>query len=169
MGDHLRRRGERGAALVEFALIVPVLACILVGTVTGGFALATKNSMTNAVRESARLGATLPEGADWDSWAVIVRDRAVELAGDDLAEDQVCVAVVTYDSAGTPAETELGSWPTTPCPIGGAPSVPANTPDGSCVVKVWAERAAELDALFFSKDLTLRASAVGRYERPGCP
>lgn len=163
-----KRSAERGAALVEAALILPILVSLLLGTVTGGFALAAKNSMTNAVREGARLGATLPEGGSWDAWAVIVRDRVVELAGDDLTTSQVCVEIVQWDtSSGT--ESHLGRWPTGTCPAPQEPAVPANTPDGSCVVKVWAERTADLDAMFFSRELTLRSSAVGRYERPECP
>ncbi len=33
-----RPRDERGAALVEFALLLPLLMCLLLGTVTGGIA-----------------------------------------------------------------------------------------------------------------------------------
>lgn len=161
--------GIRGAALVEFALVAPLVLCLLLGTITGGFALAVKNSMTNAVREAGRLGATMPEGTSWDAWAVLVRDRAVELAGGDLTTSQVCVEMVQWTPASTPTETVLGRWPTSGCGFGGEPTVPTSTPDGGCVVKVWAERGADINALFFSRSVTLEASAVGRYERSECP
>lgn len=160
---------DRGAALVEFALILPLLVALLLGTVTGGLALAAKNSMTNAVREGARLGATLPEGASWNDWAATVRTRVVELSGGDLTTSQVCVAQVEWDAAAG-AETVLGVWPTgSACPAPNEPDVPTSTPDGSCVVKVWAQRPADFHTFFFSKTLTLRAAAVGRYERAECP
>jgi hypothetical protein len=161
---------DRGAALVEFALIAPVLFSLLLGTVTGGLALATKSSMTNAVREAGRLGATMPEGSSWDTWATLVRDRAVELSGGDLTTGRVCVEIVQWNgSASPPSETVLGRWPATSCGITGEPAVPASTADGACVVKVWAERSAEVNALFFQRTVDLRASAVGRYERAECP
>lgn len=160
---------DRGASMVEFALILPVLAMLLLGIVTGGLALGTKNSMTNAVREATRFGATLPEGTSWNDWAVAVRDRAVELAGDDLSDAQVCAQVLRWDSS-TSTASVLGSWPASGgCSLGGEPAVPANTPHDTCVVKVWAERTATLDTLVFRRDLTLRAPAVGQYERAACP
>lgn len=164
--------GDRGAALVEFALLVPVLAALLLGIITGGNALATKNSMTNAVREAARLGATLPDDPDWDTWAVRVRDRAVELSGGDLVASQVCVQVVQVAAGPPVTETVLGAFPTTAsggCTLAmTAPATPASS-EGTCVVKVWGERDAELQAFFFTKTLTMESKAVGRYERDDCP
>jgi hypothetical protein len=53
---------ERGAALVEFALILPLLVMLLLGIVTGAQAYGQKLSITNGSREGARYGATLPVG-----------------------------------------------------------------------------------------------------------
>lgn len=162
---HTKR--ERGASLVEFALLAPVLFALLLGMITGGLALATKNSMTNAVREGGRLGATLPGVADWDAWAADVKDRVVELAGGDLEADEVCVEMVSIDSSGDSTE---GSWPASGCDLPMAmPTTPSSAPDGSCLVKVWAQRSATLNALAFSRSLTLEAKAVGQYERSECP
>lgn len=158
------RRVDRGAALVEFALLAPVLFSILLGIITGGFALATKNSMTNAVREGARVGATLPMGSDWDTdWAVDVKDRVVELAGGDLEADEVCVRLLDASTNAT-----VGEYPSAGCSLSMAePTTPGSATD--CVVKVWAQRDATLNALFFSRDLDLQAQSVGVYERDGCP
>lgn len=52
-----RRRGERGAAAVEFALVVPLLLLILGGIFNFGFAFAQKLALDNAVRETARSAA----------------------------------------------------------------------------------------------------------------
>src|SRR5215207_9336974 len=81
-----RARGDGGAALVEFAIIAPLVFALLFGVFTGGMALSRKNSMTNAVREGARLGATLPEDANW---ADKVQARVLDLAGGDLDASQV--------------------------------------------------------------------------------
>lgn len=163
---HVRRRRneERGASLVEFALILPVLACLVFGGITGGLALSTKNSATNAVREGGRLGATLPVGA---SWAQDVRERVVDLAGGDLVDDEVCVQLIDVDSSTSPpTEVEVDSVIGTDC-TGLAPATPSSA-DG-CTVKVWSRTTAELTAIFVSRDLTIDASAVGIYERDGCP
>lgn len=171
---------ERGASLVEFALIAPVLFALLLGMITGGLALSAKNSMTNAVREGGRLGATLPKNlADpawsWDVWAVDVKDRVVEVAGGDVDGNDVCVELVSLtppsDPADPPVEGTEGRWPVSgACPLStGAPSTPSSVEVGSCLVKVWAEREAELNVVFFSRTLDLDASAIGLYERKPCP
>jgi hypothetical protein len=40
---------------------------------------------------------------------------------------------------------------------------------GQCVVKVWSRRTTEMQAVFFTRDITLDASALSRYERKGSP
>jgi Flp pilus assembly protein TadG len=50
------RRGERGAALVEFALALPLLLVIIAGIVDFGFLFQRYEVVTNAAREGARLG-----------------------------------------------------------------------------------------------------------------
>jgi Flp pilus assembly protein TadG len=47
---------QRGAAVVEFALILPVLLVLLVGTIDASLALYDKAVITNASREGARAG-----------------------------------------------------------------------------------------------------------------
>lgn len=151
-----RARSERGAALVEFALIAPLLFALLFGVFTGGLSLSYKNSMTNAVREGARLGATLPADSNW---AGAVQDRVVELSGDNLELDQVCVKLVrapstdVWESSCTPGELADGE-----------PSL-QGIPAGDCAVLVWARRTSELQAVIYSRDLVLTADSVNRYER----
>ena len=64
-------RGERGAALVEFALALPLLLVVLAGIVDFGFVFQRYEVVTNAAREGARL-ATLP---GYDATAVEFRVR----------------------------------------------------------------------------------------------
>jgi Flp pilus assembly protein TadG len=72
-------RSERGAALVEFALVVPILMMMMCATIDFGLAVYTLNNLTAAVREGGRFGATI----DKAGWAAssgttaqgLVRDR----------------------------------------------------------------------------------------------
>ncbi len=52
-------RGDRGAAMVELAIAVPVFVSIMLGTITSGLALNDDMQLTHAVREGARYGAKL--------------------------------------------------------------------------------------------------------------
>ncbi len=52
-----RRDRERGASLVEFALVIPLLTLFLFGIVQFGIAYDKQQSMNSAAREGARLGA----------------------------------------------------------------------------------------------------------------
>jgi Flp pilus assembly protein TadG len=54
------RKSERGAELIEFALVLPLLLLIVLGIVDFGFLFQRLEVVTNAAREGARL-AVLPE------------------------------------------------------------------------------------------------------------
>ncbi len=55
-GSEATRRGdERGAALVEFALALPLLLVVIAGIVDFGFVFQRYEVVTNAAREGARL------------------------------------------------------------------------------------------------------------------
>jgi Flp pilus assembly protein TadG len=49
-----KRRNERGASAVEFALVLPLLLLVIAGVVDFGRALFTQVILTNAAREGAR-------------------------------------------------------------------------------------------------------------------
>jgi hypothetical protein len=52
----MKRRGEGGAAAVEFALVVPILLAVVFGIVTYGLVFAQSLSLGNAARQGARFG-----------------------------------------------------------------------------------------------------------------
>ena len=54
-----RTRHQRGAAAVEFALLLPVLMAMLMGALEMGLILYDKAVLTNATREGARAGIVL--------------------------------------------------------------------------------------------------------------
>lgn len=51
------KKKRRGQAIVEFALVLPLLLALLVGIVDIGFLYNHQLTLTNAAREGARLGA----------------------------------------------------------------------------------------------------------------
>jgi Flp pilus assembly protein TadG len=52
-----KRRGESGAAAVEFAIVLPLLLLIFLGCIDWGYYLFVAQIVTNAAREGARAGA----------------------------------------------------------------------------------------------------------------
>jgi Flp pilus assembly protein TadG len=60
----LRGRGERGAIVVEFAIIVPILLLLVLGIIEFGFGYHAWDATQNAAREGARLGAVSPDVAE---------------------------------------------------------------------------------------------------------
>ena len=53
----LRRHGEAGQSLVEFAMVLPLLLVLLCAIIDFGRVFQAHVTLTNAVREGARLGA----------------------------------------------------------------------------------------------------------------
>jgi len=99
-----RRLGsERGAELVEFALIVPVLLLLILGIMDFAFLFQSYEVTTNAAREGARL-AVLPGYA--------VNDYAV-------ARDRVTNYVRTGGARG-PLTTQVTVVPLTACGVPGS-------------------------------------------------
>lgn len=67
----VRAGGEKGSALVEFALTVPLLLVVIAGIVDFGFVFQRYEVITNAAREGARL-ASLPE---YQTNTAMIQDR----------------------------------------------------------------------------------------------
>lgn len=51
-----RWRSERGAELIEFAIVLPILLFVIAGIVDFGMMFRTWETVTNAAREGARVG-----------------------------------------------------------------------------------------------------------------
>lgn len=154
-----RRRTQRGAAAVEFALVAPILILLLIGMVTTAMAYSDHLSATNAVREGARYGAAADVSSA--SWATSVRDRVKQVyfnAGVTVANSQLCVRLVQAD--GTVAASAMG----TTC--GSAPSLPSGMAAGSCAVLVWMQRPESIDLVVAPKmHFNIGAKSVAYYGR----
>ena len=55
-------RRERGAAAVEFALVLPVLLLLVLGAIDWGWYFFLREVVTNAAREGARVGSVNQDG-----------------------------------------------------------------------------------------------------------
>lgn len=158
-------RDDAGAALVEFALVLPVFMLLLLGMLTGGIAFDRKLNVTSAARETARYAATLPlsaHGGDIDLWLAAVSGVAIDNADGALDDGssgrRVCVA---YVGGGISRFRDLTSGPAA---IGNGTCFADNRPPGEVRVQVVAERTSDLEAIAWSQTLTLRSRAVTRYE-----
>lgn len=69
------RRAERGTALIEFTLVLPMLLIMTVAAVDFGRAFFVKNVVSQAAREGVRLRA-VTSSAD----SALVRDRVLQVA-----------------------------------------------------------------------------------------
>ena len=175
-----RRRTDRGASLVEFAIIMPVLFMIMLGTITGGMTLSRQNSVKNGVREAGRFGAVLADFDDVDNRADLYAQVVAAATGDlDVGAPNrvICVALIDDDNTwdyswyGTTATPSSGS----DVAAGSVPTQcrgPAADPDFDATVgvgtkRIWvrAERTSEIQGVLFSLNPTLESHALTRYER----
>lgn len=173
-----RARSSRGAAAVEFALILPLLVMLLVGTVTIGLTYSRGIALTDSVREGARFGATADASAPTWATDVISQERAAQ--GDDAdSATAICVQLMKVTATvpnptGTPVAPPTCSQGTFGTPALATsdpafPAVPSGAPVGSCVVQVLAARRYVVNfppISSFSGVMT--RGAVTRYERSSC-
>jgi len=171
------RHGSRGSAAVEFALIVPILVLLLVGTVSIGITYARSIALTDGVRESARFGATAD--ASVASWAqdVISQERGAQV---DAATKPTAVCVQLWRVTAT-TPTPAGTAVATSCDQGSFgspalatsdasfPAVPSSVAVGGCVVRVLAARKYTVSLPPLSSvSGVLKRGAVASYERSSC-
>jgi hypothetical protein len=74
-----RRPRERGQAVVEFALILPVILFLMLGMTEMGFAISHNTSLITATREGARVGAELRDGFNQCTLVDSVTSQGVDL------------------------------------------------------------------------------------------
>ena len=158
------RRAERGAALVEFALILPVFMMLVLGTFTGATAYNQKLDLAHAAHEGARYGGTLPEDqttftSPATNWATAVQQVVVERSAGDLTAAQVCVALV---DGNPPVVVDAGHRVN--LPAGQSNCYDDGSGDAGKRVQVTVARPGTLEALVFTMNLNLSARAVAKFE-----
>ena len=161
---------DRGAAIVEFALISGILIMLLLGTISAGLTISHNISLNNGAREAARFGATLPVDSDISSWLGNVADVAEQATNGDLGDatpgQSICVAYVYPNGADahdqTVSITETSGVRSTnvgtSCFADGRPATERR-------VQISLQRQSDIETGIFSHELTLNATAIVRFDR----
>ncbi len=90
------RRDERGAVIMEFALVVPLLMFIVFGIIDFSRAYYTMNDLTAAVREGARYASVLPDpSASEADIRDVVKTYARNFGGDVISDAEITIATTT--------------------------------------------------------------------------
>lgn len=82
------RRDRRGQALVEFALVVPILLLLVLGIIDFGRAWNLHQTITDAAREGARQAVVFDPDVDQDSVLRVI-GRVINASGFDATEATV--------------------------------------------------------------------------------
>ncbi len=107
-----RRGARRGQAMVEFALILPLFLIILMGMLEFGIAFDHRNAMAYAVREGARVGASLgnggslPNGVDPAILAAVQRGLTDPI----LIENITSIEIFQADTSGLPISGKVDKY-----------------------------------------------------------
>ena len=133
---------DRGAALMEAALVMPLMLMLTVGVWTTARAWNVHSTLDHAAREAARYGATeVPWNATSAAKARAVADQ--ELQASAIVPADVATTCIAQGNA--------------PCSLGAIPNV-----DQVAVQLSW--NSYQMDFIFFSITVDLNASAVSRWE-----
>lgn len=119
-----KRRSRRGAYAVEFALVLPIYAIILAGTIDFGWWMHLQGSMVECAREGARQGSLIDQGANPDVTAALAATSAwtnTELP------DQVEFTALISGAAACPDETVTVTGTLTYTPFFGTLPIPVET------------------------------------------
>jgi Flp pilus assembly protein TadG len=91
-----RKNGERGQALVEFTLLVPIFLLLLFAIIDFGMGFYSWISVTNGAREGARLGAVLATQTE-------IEDRVYQTVN--LPNEATKMTVTVTNAQGQPGES----------------------------------------------------------------
>jgi len=145
--------GQHGAALIEAAMVLPILLMLTFGIWTTARAWNVNNTMQHSAREAARFAATvdpwdpsIPGGSPEAARAVADAD----LSGSSV-DPMLIVDCIEFLVAGASAVCD--------------PSHTNNTNTDQIYVQLKYQDY-PLNFLFFSADIDMRASAISRFEAP---
>lgn len=120
VGTYVARRASRrprGAAAVEFALVLPILVVLLFGIISYGLMLSFRQSVSQAASEGVRAAAVAPTSANRQAIAYSAVEKVMggscnsgylHCTTSTPASCSTCMAVtVTYDYGADPSKVKL--------------------------------------------------------------
>ncbi len=141
------RFGDRGAALIEAALVLPILLLLTMGIWSTARAWNVNNTLEHAAREAARYGATIDPWDGGTSPGAVIAISDADLQASAISPSDVTDCVELIADAVSPA-----------CD----PHVNNSGTDQVFVKLTYPDYT--LQFLFFSVDVTLTAVAISRFE-----
>jgi Flp pilus assembly protein TadG len=105
----MKRKDQRGASVVEFAIILPLIVWLIFGIMEIGFVLYDKNMITQASREGARAGVVFRVPAVTDDEIIEVVNNYLGTSLITFGEPQTATVTVTRNglSAGDPLKVTV--------------------------------------------------------------
>jgi hypothetical protein len=160
---------ERGSALVEFALILPLVLMLAFGVVTAAITYNHKIDLTHAAREGARYGATLaqlqcsgsPNPCGTKTWAQVVQSVVVQRAFGDITAADVCVSLVT----GNPGTVLASGFSVNSPNADGTCYGDGNDDPGKRVQVSIRKTGDKVDGILFKIPVTLTSQATAKFEQ----
>ena len=112
LARHHAHGSLRGQALIEFTLILPAFLLILMGMLEFGSAYDHRTAMAYAVREGARVGATLGNGGSYPDSVDATILAAVQRGLTDpiLVENIAFIEIYKSDAAGKPVSGKINKY-----------------------------------------------------------
>ena len=95
----MNRRGQRGASVVEFAIILPLVVWLIFGIMEIAFVLYDKTMITHASREGARAGVIFRVPAVPDEEIIEVVNDYLGTSLITFGEPQTATVIVTRDGS----------------------------------------------------------------------
>ncbi len=106
-----KRDGRRGAAAVEFALVLPLFVAILFGAIEYGWVFYQTFGVASAVRDGLRFGATVLQTASPDPKAAAVKRAQDLLSGVGISPASVTINASYLGSSPSKALTLSATMP----------------------------------------------------------
>lgn len=163
LGQSVAERGEQGGALVETAVVLPVFLMLVLALFTGGLLYNQRLDLTDAAREGARFGATVPQSQTFagGTWATNVRQVVVERSGEGLDPAHVCVALVSGSPGAVVGGTSQADFTTQSPP---RPCYDDGNRDPGPRVQVSVRRPGEIQGVSFRMGVTMTVRATAKHE-----
>jgi Flp pilus assembly protein TadG len=106
--DFIKLKNERGGALIEFAIVLPLLLLLVGGIVDFGILFYNKQVLTNASREGARAGIVYVLNDDGDKISVTESDIQQIVQDYCYDEDNDKYRLLTFGGSSLPTTTAPG-------------------------------------------------------------